>query len=318
MRAIYLKHGAFARPQIGSMIVRASPETGLSAADPLPDRIKPEVIYRHTVLVRITHWINALVIFVMIGTGMNIFNAHPRLYWGTKGSDADPTVAPWLSMLPVNTPHGVRGFTQVGPLKLDTTGLFGWSNTHGHPTFRGFPEWLTIPTYTDLADGRHWHFLFAWLLVFNGALYLAWSLWIRHIQRDILPTGADLKAIPRSVWDHVRLRHPTGEEAKRYNVLQRLAYLGFILLAVTMVLSGLCLSPGFNAVLTPLLDLMGGRQSARSIHFICMSLIVLFILVHVAEVFIAGPLNEIGSMITGRYRVPPPHAADASAVEAAS
>lgn len=266
-----------------------------------------EVIYRHTVLVRVTHWINALTIFVMVGTGLNIFNAHPRLYWGSTGSDVDPGTPPWLSTPAASTPHGVRGFLQLGSWKIDATGLFGWSNTHGHPGPRGMPEWITLPSFTDLADARHWHFLFAWLLVINGALYLAWSLWIRHLQRDLWPTGADLRAIPRSVADHLRLRHPTGEDAKRYNVLQRLAYLGFILLAVMMVLSGLSLSPGFNSISIPLLDLLGGRQSARSIHFLCMSLIVLFILVHVAEVFIAGPLNEIGSMITGRYRVPAAH-----------
>ena len=266
-----------------------------------------ETIYRHTVLVRITHWINALTIFFMIGSGLNIFNAHPRLYWGSKGSDADPTVAPWLSLLPMNTPQGPRGITQIGPLHFDTSGVLGLSTTHGQLSGRGWPHWITIPSFQDLADARHWHFLFAWLLVFNGLLYLGWSLWIRHIQRDLVPTGEDLKSIPRSIWDHVRLKHPTGEEAKRYNVLQRLAYLGLLVLVTMMVLSGLCLSPGFNAVLTPLLDLMGGRQSARSIHFVCMSLIVLFILVHVAEVIIAGPLNEIGSMITGKYRVPPPH-----------
>lgn len=280
--------------------------TDSASAHTPPSRLG-EVIYRHTVLVRITHWINALTIFVMIGTGLNIFNAHPRLYWGSKGSDADPTVGAWLSILPFNTPHGPRGMTQVASLRLDTTGVLGLSKSHGQVSGRAWPEWITLPSFTDLADARHWHFLFAWLLVFNGALYLAWSLWIRHVQRDLIPTGADLKSIPQSIWDHVRFKHPTGEEAKRYNVLQRLAYLGLIVLATMMVLSGLCLSPGFNAVLTPLLDLMGGRQSARSIHFICMSLIVLFILVHVAEVVIAGPLNEIGSMITGRYRVPPPH-----------
>ena len=270
--------------------------------------IKAEVIYRHTVLVRITHWINAVTIFVMIGTGLNIFNAHPRLYWGSKGSDGDASVPAWFSILPYNTPHGPRGMTQIGAAKLDTSGVLGLSKTHGQLSGRGFPEWITLPSFTDLADARHWHFLFAWLLVFNGALYLAWSLWIRHIQRDLIPTGRDLKSIPRSIADHVRFKHPTGEDAKRYNVLQRLAYLGFILLAVMMVLSGLSLSPGFNAFFIPLLDLLGGRQSARSIHFICMSLIVLFILVHVAEVFIAGPLNEIGSMLTGRYRVAPDHA----------
>ena len=100
------------------------------------------------------------------------------------------------------------------------------------------------------------------------------------------------------------LKHPTGEAAKRYNVLQRLAYLGVILLITVMVLTGLTMSPGFDAFFPWLLDLFGGRQTARSIHFISASLIVLFIIVHLVEVVLAGPINEVRSMLTGRYVVP--------------
>ena len=104
------------------------------------------------------------------------------------------------------------------------------------------------------------------------------------------------------------LKHPTGEAAKRYNVLQRLAYLGVILLITVMVLTGLTMSPGFDAFFPWLLDLFGGRQTARSIHFISASLIVLFIIVHLVEVVLAGPINEVRSMLTGRYVVPKEHA----------
>ena len=263
-----------------------------------------EVIYRHTFLVRLTHWINALTIFLMIGSGLNIFNAHPRLFWGQKGSELDH---PILSIESVMTAHGMRGDTMIGSLHFDTTGFLGWSKVGGDWTMRAWPSWITVPSVQDLADARHWHFFFAWVLVINGLIYLIWSLTTRHVQRDLWPTWGDIGSIPRSVFDHIRLRHPTGEEAKRYNVLQRLAYLGLIGLAIGMVLTGLTMSPGFDAFAPWLLDLFGGRQSARSLHFLFASLITAFIVVHLIEVVLAGPLNEIRSMITGRYAVPRGH-----------
>lgn len=289
-------------------------DVSTTTAAPLPMDGAPlakirEVIYRHTFLVRLTHWVNALTIVVMIGTGLNIFNAHPRLYWGQQGSDYPNGGAPFIQIHAVNTPHGPRGITEVGSLHFDTTGVLGWSKMGHDFANRAWPSWITIPSFTDLADARHIHFFFAWLLVFNGLVYLGWSLWIRHIQRDLVPTGADLKAIPKSVIDHARLRHPTGEAAKRYNVLQRLAYLALILMVIAMVSTGLTMSPGFGAFAPWLLDLEGGRQSARTLHFLCACGITLFILVHVTEVVLAGPVNEVWSMLSGFYSVPQPHAA---------
>ncbi|HLZ82042.1 MAG TPA: cytochrome b/b6 domain-containing protein [Caulobacteraceae bacterium] len=268
-----------------------------------------EVIYRHTFLVRLTHWLNALAIVIMIGSGLNIFNAHPHLYWGQKGSELD---RPFLSIDAVNAAAGPRGITTVGPVKLDTTGFLGVSQDSGQVMQKAWPSWLTIPSNQDLADARHWHFLFAWVLAINGLVYLLWGLVSRRLRRDLWPTVADLKSIPRSVIDHIRLKHPTGEAAKRYNVLQRLAYLGLIALVILMVLTGLTMSPGFDAFAPWLLDLFGGRQSARTIHFLCASGIVAFIVVHLVEVVLAGPINEVTSMITGRYAVPPDHGAPAS------
>jgi thiosulfate reductase cytochrome b subunit len=269
-----------------------------------PARRRPEVIYRHTFLVRLTHWLNAMAIFIMIGSGLNIFNAHPHLYWGQKGSELD---RPFLSIGAVRSAHGLRGVTVIGPVRLDTTGLLGISKDEGQQIFKAWPSWLTLPGNQDLANARHWHLLFAWVLAANGLAYLAWSLISRHLQRDLWPTPADLRSIPRSVLDHLRLRHPTGEAAKRYNVLQRLAYLGLITLVVLMVATGLTMSPGIDAFAPWLLTLFDGRQSARSIHFFCAAGIVLFIVVHLVEVVLAGPLNEVRSMITGRYAVPPDH-----------
>lgn len=269
-------------------------------------RRKPrrEVIYRHTVPVRLSHWVNALTIFVLVGSGLNIFNAHPALYWGQKGDEYD---RPFLALQALDTAAGSRGVTRVGPFQFDTTGVLGLSRQQGELTPRGWPEWITLPSVTDLADARHWHFFFAWILVLNGLVYLAWSLGSRHLQRDIWPTIADLKAIPRSVLDHLKLRHPVGEAAKRYNVLQRLAYLGLIGAVGGMVATGLSMSPGVDAFAPWLPQLFGGRQSARALHFLFASAIVLFIVVHLVEVVLAGPINEVRSMITGRYRVPLEH-----------
>ncbi len=274
-------------------------------AMPMPAPVRRVVVYRHTFIVRLTHWINAVCIFVLVGSGLNIFNAHPQLYWGQKGDEFD---TPFLALQSIDKADAsVGGQTIVGPLHLNTTGFLGASKQGGELTARAWPDWLTIPGPTDLADARHWHFFFAWILVANGVAYLVWSLGIRHIQRDIWPTLADLKAIPRSILDHLRLKHPSGEAALRYNVLQRLAYLGLLLMVCGMVLTGLSMSPGFGAFAPWLVQVFGGRQSARAIHFFCAGAIVMFIVVHLVEVVLAGPFNEIRSMITGRYTLPKEH-----------
>jgi thiosulfate reductase cytochrome b subunit len=284
-----------------------SRETDFAGCDePDQARSKPEreVIYRHSGLVRLTHWINALAIFILVGSGLNIFNAHPQLYWGQKGSELD---VPFLALKALDGPNGPRGQTVVGPLHFDTTGILGASRQGGDLVARGWPEWLTIPSYTDLADARHWHFFFAWILVLNGLAYVLWGVASRHFARDLWPTKADLKAIPRAILDHLRFNHPAGPAAKRYGVLQRLTYLGLIIAVAGMVLTGLSMSPGVDAFARWLPQLFGGRQSARALHFVFASSILLFIVVHLVEVLLAGPINEVRSMITGRYAVPPEH-----------
>jgi len=264
-----------------------------------------EIVYRHTRWVRIWHWINVLAIIFLLGSGLNIFNAHPRLYWGAYGDDADPAL---FSLYSVEDHNGAsHGITQIGSVHIDTTGTLGWSTYRGEYSSRGWPSWATIPSFQDLADARHWHFLFAWILVLNFAIYITWSVRRRHLQIDIVPTLRDLRSIPKSVSNHIRFKHPTGDAAKRYNVLQRLAYVGVLLLLVVMVATGLTMSPAIDAFLPWLLDVFGGRQTARTLHFLSAALIVLFVFVHVAEVFIAGVVNEMRSMITGYYRVPSEH-----------
>ena len=241
--------------------------------------------------------------FFLLVSGLQIFNAYPRLHWGARGASSD---AAWVQIGAVNTPQGLRGVTRIGSLSFDTTGVLGVSAHAGRTEVRAFPAWTTLPASRNLALGRRWHFFFAWVLALNGLAYLGWSLLSRHLGRDLWPTRADLKGTWRSVVDHVRLRHPKGEAAKRYNVLQKFAYLAVILvLGPGMVLTGLSMSPGFNTAAPWLVDLFGGRPSARTLHFLLAGGLVVFVVVHVVEVFLAGFWNEMRSMITGRYVVPP-------------
>jgi thiosulfate reductase cytochrome b subunit len=264
---------------------------------------KREVIYRHSATVRITHWVNALVLLVLLMSGLQIFNAHPALYLGQKSDFA----APILAMGAVQEGEQPKGVTTVFGHAFDTTGVFGLSGDadEGYRA-HGFPWWATLPGHQDLAAGRRWHFFFAWLFLFNGLAYLLWSLGSGHLRRDLAPSRHDLRHIGASILEHARLRFPKGEEAKRYNVLQKLAYLSVALILLPlMLLTGLTMSPGMDAAFPFLVDIFGGRQSARTIHFIAASGIVLFFLVHIAMVLLSGVWNNLRSMITGRYAIEP-------------
>ncbi|WP_242098682.1 cytochrome b/b6 domain-containing protein [Sphingomonas sp. CROZ-RG-20F-R02-07] len=255
-----------------------------------------DLVYRQRRPVRLWHWINAVSVIVMLMSGLMIFNAHPQLYWGQYGANHE---RPWLEI-------GARegsGFLRIGAANIPTTGVLGISGGEE----LAFPALVTIPSSYDLAAARQWHFAFAWLLVIPGILFWLWGLASRHVQRDLAPTAAELR--PRHLWrdikDHARLRFHTGEAARRYNILQKLSYLGVLFgLLPAMVLTGLTMSPGLDAAWPWLLDLFGGRQSARSIHFICAGLLVAFIIVHLLMVVLAGPLNELRSIVTGWYRLP--------------
>jgi thiosulfate reductase cytochrome b subunit len=266
-------------------------------------RPHPRVLMaRHGVVVRITHWINALSLLVLLLSGLQIFNAHPALYWGQQSDFGRP----WLAMGAYEQGGQLHGVTNVGGASFDTTGFLGASTDHGVLTPRGFPAWLTLPSFRYLALGRRWHFFFAWVFAINGAIYVASAILLGHLRRDLLPSADQLRPrhVLQEVWDHMRLKFPKGEAAKHYNVLQKGAYLSvaFILLPL-MVLSGMTMSPMLDAAFPWLLDLFGGRQSARSIHFITANLIVLFFLVHIAMVVLSGFWNNVRSMITGRYAI---------------
>ena len=259
------------------------------------------LVFRHRLSTRIWHWLNAITVFVMLMSGLMIFNAHPRLYWGHSGANADPA---WLEIGATDT----QGLLKIGPVTIPTTGFLGrWTDRNGVVQTRAFPGWATIPTDYSLAAARRWHLAFAWVLALSALGYWLWSLANRHIQRDLAPRRAELS--PRHIWHdikaHARLRFPTGEAATRYNILQKISYLGILFgLLPLMVLSGLAMSPAIDAAWPWIINLFGGRQSARSVHFICAMLILAFILVHLIMVLLAGPFNEVRSMITGRYRLP--------------
>ena len=268
----------------------------------------PRVYYRHRVVTRVTHWINVLCLGFLLTTGLNIFNAHPALYWGQYGADADDGRR-WLEIGATDRPDGSpAGMTRVGPVTVETTGLLGLSTgANGQLAAIGFPHWITFPSWRDLATARRWHFFFAWVFVLNGLVYLAYGLATRHIQDHVWPRLRELS--PGNIWRdiavHAKLRFPRGQDDKRYHILQKLAYAGtiFVLLPL-MILTGLSMSPGINASSFAVLpQIFGGRASARSVHFIVTNLTLLFVFVHVAMVVLAGPFNQMRSMITGRYDV---------------
>lgn len=261
------------------------------------------LVRRHTLVTRLTHWLNVLCFSFLLLSGLQIFNAHPELYLGQYGADGDPAI---LTIGSDTNDDTLRGFLRVGGLEIPTTGLLGVSDYENERVPRAFPSWATIPSYQDLASGRRWHFFFAWLFVINGCVYVAISLISGHFKRDLLPLRRQLSA--RHLWhevvDHARLRFPKGQQAKRYNALQKLTYLAVIVILLpAMFLTGLTMSPGMDAVVPGLLDLFGGRQTARTLHFVSASLLVLFVVVHVVMVVLSGTWNNMRSMITGRYAI---------------
>lgn len=269
----------------------------------------PYYFHRHAAVTRMTHWVNALAIFFLLLTGLNIFNAHPALYWGQYGADDDDAKR-WLEIGSADAPDGKPyGFLRIGSLTVHTTGVLGVSNNAaGQPTAIGYPGWATFPSWRDLATARNWHFFWAWVLILNGLVYLLFSLASGHLRRDLLPRLKEISPanIAHDIVQHLKLKFPKGEDAKRYHVLQKLAYAGTALVLIPgMILTGLTMSPGASAYWGWLAPLFGGRQTARSIHWIFANLIIVFILVHLLMVILAGPINEIRSMITGKFRVDP-------------
>lgn len=269
----------------------------MHAAGPATD-----LIYRHRAPVRVMHWINVVCMVILLGSGLQIFNAHPALYWGDDSRDETRV----LQITQRQVAGQWRGVTRVGSAQFDTHGVLGTSRGgDGAYAARAFPAWATIPGPQWLAMGRLWHFFFAWIFVLNGVAYVLWTLFSGHLRQDLIPTRSEWRGIGRSVLDHIRLRHPHGDEARRYNVLQNIAYLSIVFVVLPlMVIGGWAMSPMMDSFAPGWVDLLGGRQAARTLHFIAALLLVAFVLVHVFEVIVTGLVNNLRSMVTGYWRLP--------------
>lgn len=228
---------------------------------------------RHSFLVRVTHWLTTIASLALLVSGLELVASHPRFYWGETGNVNTST----LFRIPMPSSRAMvpTGYGYVLPDQN------GWS--------------------------RYLHFQSAWLLVLTGLLYVAIGLLNGHFRKSLLPARADVSPRPlvRSILQHLRLTRPTAEEAWSYNVLQRLAYLVVIFLLFPMIIwTGLAMSPSFVSAVPAAVNLLGGQQSARTLHFFLTGGLVLFLLVHVFMVILAGFRNRVRAMITGRAAEP--------------
>jgi thiosulfate reductase cytochrome b subunit len=224
---------------------------------------------RHSLLVRVTHWIIAITFLALLLSGLEIVISHPRFYWGEVGNDNTAT----LFKIPVPASRKLvpTGYGYVMPDQN------GWS--------------------------RYLHFQAAWVLVLTGLLYVGVSLFNGHFRRNLFPSGQDIG--PRGLWrsmvQHLRFARPSAEEAWSYNVLQRLAYVLVIFVLFPMIVwTGLAMSPSFVSAFPAAVNILGGQQSARTLHFFLTGALVLFLLVHVFMVIFAGFRERMRAMITGR------------------
>lgn len=266
--------------------------------------------YRHNRITRFTHWLNTLALPILFMSGLQIFNAYPHLHWGSK---AEPEAA-FFSITNSNDNGDEHGYTQFYDWRADTTGFLGLQNTETGPVLRAFPSWLTVPGSQWLAGGRRWHFFFAWLFALNGLFYFMYNFANGHLSKFFLTPKDVPKLLPMILY-YLRLRRESPQEGE-YNPLQKMAYTSvFFILTPLIILSGFGMSPQLNVAANWLPALFGGRQSARSVHFLFAFLFVLFTFGHVFLVIATGLFNNMRSMITGWYREKhvtrsqPPHAA---------
>jgi len=253
--------------------------------------------YRHNRVTRLTHWINAIALVILFMSGLQIFNAFPHLHWGSK---AEPGQA-FLSIAAIGENGDVRGYAELFGYRIDTTGVLGVQNTDVGPSPRAFPSWLTIPGYFWLAGGRRWHFFFGWLFALNGILYFIYNLLNGHM-RKFLFTPRDAARVPAMILYYLRLRRQSPQEGD-YNPLQKLAYTSvFLILTPLVFFSGLAMSPQLDVAFNWLPAIFGGRQAARSVHFILAFGFITFTFGHVFMVLTTGAVNNMRSMITGWYK----------------
>jgi thiosulfate reductase cytochrome b subunit len=267
------------RPRNGASILNAGAswyDSGVSDSACVPTSVSAvpvavpatTVISRHSAFIRITHWITTLCFFALLVSGIEIVISHPRFYWGETGNDLTPA----LFKLPIPASRALVP-TGYGYVLLDQN---GWS--------------------------RYLHFQAAWVLVLTGLLYVIAILLNGHLRRNLLPEKSDLswRAFSRIVAGHVRFERPSEGDAWSYNVLQRLAYLFVIFVLFPLIIwTGLAMSPAFVSAFPASVNVLGGQQSARTLHFFVTLALVLFLLVHVGMVWRAGFKSRLRAMITG-------------------
>ncbi|QIB65068.1 cytochrome b/b6 domain-containing protein [Kineobactrum salinum] len=204
-------------------------------------------------------------------------------------------------------------FTAAAMLVLIPSGLLIlWAHPElywGETGYFGDPAWLRFPIEPNFLGsllGRPFHFFAAWVLVLSYLVYLVWGFLSGHFWKRMLPTRAQLhwRHIRHEIVEHALFRRATGKAALEFNLFQKLAYISVIFVLIPlMLLSGLTMSPGFTAAI-PELFWLWGRQTARSVHFIGAGALVLFLIIHVIQLFVVGFKNEVRSMTTGRFVVP--------------
>ena len=224
---------------------------------------------RHSALIRATHWIVVLSFLALLVSGVEILISHPRFYWGENGN----VLTPALFKLPIPSSRSLVP-TGYGYVLADQN---GWS--------------------------RNLHFQSAWLAVSTGLLYVTAGFVSGHFRKELLPRGEDLswRAVWKTIVSHARFERPSAAEAWSYNLLQRLTYLVVIFVLFPLVIwTGLAMSPAFTSAVPSSVTLLGGRQSARTIHFFVVVALLSFLLVHVGMVWFVGFRSRMRSMITGR------------------
>lgn len=224
---------------------------------------------RHAFIVRITHWLATFCFFALLVSGLEIVVSHPRFYWGETGN----VLTHPLFVLPIPASRATvpTGYRYVLPDQN------GWS--------------------------RYLHFQAAWIAVLTGLLYLIYGVFSGHFRRNLFPAGADLswRALRSDIANHLRFKRPSPSEAWSYSVLQRLTYLIVIFVLFPLVIwTGLAMSLAFVSAFPATVTLLGGEQSARTLHFFVSIALVLFVLVHVVMVCAAGFKSRMRAMITGR------------------
>jgi thiosulfate reductase cytochrome b subunit len=260
---------------------------------------RQQAVYRHSLTVRLTHWVSALALLVLIMSGLQIFNAAPYLDASDNSNPARRVLAFDAGTLPDGKPVG---HTIVFGHKFTTTHVLGFGDDGmGTEAPRAFPASVTLPGYQALSDGRLWHLFFAWIFVLCGAAYMIAGFARKDLQLLILRPSDIPKLWPMQAY-YLRLRRTPPPHGK-YNPLQKAAYTSVLFVfAPLIVLSGLALSPGIDAIANPLTVAFGGRQFARLWHFVFMLALIGFIGVHLTLVATTGVVNNLRSMILGTYR----------------